>query len=82
MSVNSLASGIVTAASGAYAAASGWSTPEGLSAFVTSLVGMVALIWSIYSARARKRDLDAQAAAMYARAFLDEQERRQREESE
>lgn len=75
MSVNSLASGIVTAASGAYAAASGWTTPEGLSAFVTSLVGMGALIWSIYSARERKKGLDAAAAEELRRVIREEMER-------
>lgn len=74
-----IAGGAVAIGSGAYAAASGWTTPEGLSAFLTSLVGVGALVWSIYSARARQRGLDAKAAAEYARAFLDEQERRRRE---
>jgi hypothetical protein len=63
---------VTAAAGGAIAGASGWGTPEGLSAFVVALTGFGALCWSIYSAKQHKKGLDAEQAREIAKAIREE----------
>lgn len=44
------------------ASASGWSSPTGLAAFLTALVGAGAFIWSVISATRKRRQIDVDAA--------------------
>ena len=57
-----LIAGSTTLAAGTLAAASGWSSPTGLAAFLTALVGAGACIWSVISATRKRRQIDVDAA--------------------
>lgn len=54
--------GALTMAAGVIAGASGWSSPTGLAAFLTALVGAGAFIWSVVSASRKQRQIDVDAA--------------------
>jgi hypothetical protein len=58
----SAAGGVLALAGVVTAAASGWSSPTGLAAFITALVGAGAFVWSIFSARRRGHEIDLDAA--------------------
>jgi hypothetical protein len=51
-----------TATAGVLAATAGWSSPTGLAAFLTALVGAGAFIWSVVSATRKRRQIDVDAA--------------------
>lgn len=54
--------GGVALAGSVAAATSGWTSPTGLAAFITALVGAGAFVWSIYSARQKRHEIDLDAA--------------------
>ena len=56
-----------TATASVVAAASGWSSPTGLAAFITALVGAGAFAWSVYQGLRRKREIDLDAAREFVR---------------
>jgi len=59
--------GATTVASGTLAAATGWTSPTGLAAFITALVGAGAFGWSVYQGVRRKREIDLDAAREFVR---------------
>jgi hypothetical protein len=67
VSVTGIASGGLTLATGAFAAASGWTSPTGLAAFITALVGAGAFIWSVYQGVRRRETIDLDAAEKLAK---------------
>lgn len=56
-----------TATAGVLAAAAGWSSPTGLAAFLTALVGAGAFAWSVFQGLRRKREIDLDAAREFVR---------------
>lgn len=60
-------SGAFVFTGGVIATASGWSSPTGLAAFLTALVGAGAFIWSVYQGLRRKREIDLDAAREFVR---------------
>lgn len=56
-----------TATAGVLAATAGWSSPTGLAAFITALVGAGAFSWSVYQGLRRKREIDLDAAREFVR---------------
>lgn len=59
--------GAVTVTGTVIAGASGWSSPTGLAAFLTALVGAGAFIWSVFQGMRRKREIDLDAAREFVR---------------
>ena len=49
------------------ASASGWSSPTGLAAFITALVGAGAFVWSIVSAVSKKKQIDLDSAREFVK---------------
>lgn len=76
MSVIAVTGGVAAVAGGVTAAASGWSSPTGLAAFITALVGAGAFVWSVVHAASRKKEIDVAAAVELIKAL----ERRDRED--
>lgn len=62
-----VAGGIAASGGSVVAAASGWSSPTGLAAFITALVGAGAFVWSVYQGMRRKREIDLDAAREFVR---------------
>lgn len=62
MGVIAVAAGATAVAGSVIAGASGWSSPTGLAAFLTALVGAGAFVWSIVSAAQKKKQIDVDAA--------------------
>lgn len=71
-----LVAGTVTAGSGVLAASSGWTSPTGLAAFITAVVGLAAFLWSIWQASRRRHDIDVEAAAELIRALKEQSDER------
>lgn len=59
--------GSAALAGGVLAASSGWTSPTGLAAFITALVGAGAFIWSVYQGTKRRHEIDIDAAREFVK---------------
>jgi uncharacterized membrane protein YhaH (DUF805 family) len=74
--VTLIVSGAATAGGSVLAASSGWTSPTGLAAFITAVVGLAAFLWSIWQASRRRHDIDVEAAAELIRALKEQSDER------